>query len=479
MLLGLAMLCVACGAAQQTFTVELATPIFTTDPRYLSFTMDAYSMTDWAEANGTIFGNPTALALASHLAPAVLRFGGTEADLLEYVMCQLDNAFDAGSAIDATTTILNCSQWLAITRFAQLAGVDLMFTVNVATRTSEGAWNSSNFEQLYRFTQEQGLQVVAWELGNEPNDLEAAVGVYVTPQQMAADYATLRTIVGTAAIMGPATSNDEAAFEYLCQFAQSVKQYTDALSVFTYHHYYGPGPGLNISYFYNVTVMDSLIAILEAGQHCTQTIPDIEVWLGETATTALGGTEGISDTFVNGFLWLDKLCIAPLFGISVAARQDLYFGSYGLLGDGARPNPDYWLSVLFKQLVGPRVLSVEGSTAPGRTLRVYAFCTRQDGPLAFPPGAVTVVAINTNNLTAEFSISAAPVSLVRYEYHLTSPGSQLNSASVLLNGVALSASSQGALPAFNGTRVEGLAPFTMSPLSFAFFVLEGMNAPAC
>eukprot|EP00042_Codosiga_hollandica_P038173 m.307857 g.307857 ORF g.307857 m.307857 type:complete len:191 (+) comp55324_c0_seq3:120-692(+) len=113
--------------------------------------------------------------------------------------------------------------------------------------------------------------------------------------------------------MGPATSNDEAAFEYLCQFAQSVKQYTDALSVFTYHHYYGPGPGLNISYFYNVTVMDSLIAILEAGQHCTQTIPDIEVWLGETATTALGGTEGISDTFVNGFLWSVALFSVPSF----------------------------------------------------------------------------------------------------------------------------------------------------------------------
>jgi hypothetical protein len=52
-----------------------------------------------------------------------------------------------------------------------------------------------------------------------------------------------------------------------------------------------------------------------------------------------GGTNGASNTYASGFSYLDKLCLAANFNISVVARQDLWGGNYGLLDNQNNSNP--------------------------------------------------------------------------------------------------------------------------------------------
>jgi heparanase 1 len=133
---------------------------------------------------------------------------------------------------------------------------------------------------------------------------------------------------------------------------------------------------------------------------------------------------------------------------------------------------DYWTSVLFKQLVGTRVLSVANSTQLGRTLRVYAFCSRNI------TGGVVVAAININTTPQNFDFLDFPV-YPRLEYQLTAPGGNMSSANINLNGNTLFASDTGALPNLSPVQYDTNLPIMMGPLSYGYFVFPEANAPAC
>ena len=201
------------------------------------------------------------------------------------------------------------------------------------------------------------------------------------------------------------------------------------------------------------------------------------LFLGETSSTYGGGTGNVSASFAAGFMWLDKLCLAPLFNVSLVARQTLYGSRYALVGSGAEndfwPNPDYFTSILFKRLVGTKTLTVHDWHTPLRTLRVYSFCS------AHTPGAVTIIALNLRNVTASLTFSGVSSSH-RAEYLLTSDPETIVSRSIFLNGTPLNVT----LPHFDLPPLEPLlrsndAPFHMPPLSYAFVELVNAKVPSC
>ena len=103
-----------------------------------------------------------------------------------------------------------------------------------------------------------------------------------------------------------------------------------------------------------------------------------------------GGAALLSSSFVSGFMWLDKLGIAAYHHKKVF-RQDFVGRNYCLLDENAYPLPDYWLSALYKRLVGIQVLNVKGALESGRQVRVYAHCAKSP----YPKGSVVLIILNT------------------------------------------------------------------------------------
>jgi heparanase 1 len=64
---------------------------------------------------------------------------------------------------------------------------------------------------------------------------------------------------------------------------------------------------------------------------------------GETGSAYGGGAPGLSDRYVAGFLWLDKLGMAARLGVDVVVRQSLSGANYGLLDPQMEPLPVSWM----------------------------------------------------------------------------------------------------------------------------------------
>jgi hypothetical protein len=108
--------------------------------------------------------------------------------------------------------------------------------------------------------------------------------------------------------------------------------------------------------------------------------------IGETGECVRGGCEGppenataslevgagggpihpsYSEGFVDGFLYLDKLGLAAALNVSAIMKEKLFGSNDGLVNPLLYPQPPYWVSLVHKQLLGPRVLA---DSMPMRTL---------------------------------------------------------------------------------------------------------------
>jgi heparanase len=135
---------------------------------------------------------------------------------------------------------------------------------------------------------------------------------------------------------------------------------------------------------------------------------------------------------------------------------------------------------VWKQLFGTRVLDVENSLTTGRSVRVYAFCTNTNSD--YPSGSVTVLALNVNNSTQSFNIDLLGLtasSYTRDEFHFTAPNSDITSPNINLNGNTLYLQPGNELPAFVPVQASSDDAVTLAPLSVAYIVLAGVNAPGC
>jgi hypothetical protein len=173
----------------------------------------------------------------------------------------------------------------------------------------------------------------------------------------------------------------------------------------------------------------------------------------------------VSDAFASSLWWLDELGKMARRGTPVVVRQSLTGADYGLLAEPSlTPRPDYFASVLWRKLMGTRVLAAQAAPP---TLRVYAHCAQTGS------GAVTVLLINLDSARPA-SIALDGVDATGAELYAVAADS-LTSATARLNGQPLAVDDAGALSPLQPSR----GAIALEPESYAFVVLPRAGAAAC
>jgi hypothetical protein len=485
--------------------LNLATPVATVDPRYLGVAVDTAQVvgaTFWSPDAGPEvpggshpvapydFARPRLRRLAQELAPAYLRIGGTTADKVFYDLS--DTPVAAPPA--PYRAVLTRAQWDGVNAFAAALDYRVLFSLNAGPgpRDANDVWQPDNARALLEYTRSRQYPVALWDFGNEANAFPVTIGpgYSVSAAQLASDAAAVRALVDatTPGVLLAAPSS--AVWPVLGELFPLSTEFLAsgggrAIDVVTWHYYPQQSHRCLLATRRasadrmldpeTLDELDTWAARVESARD--RYARGKPVWLGESGNAQCGGEPGVSDAFVSGFWWLDQLGRLARRGESVFVRQTLSGSNYGLIDEATlTPRPDYWTAVLWRRLIGVRVLDAR-SGADSR-FRVYAHCARPGAPDA-RPGAVTLVVLNLD------PSSAASLVLDAYGdsaevYELSSP--DVTSAEIRLNGGTLRAADDGAPPAMAPSVVHRSATglrARFGPATYGFVVLPDASAQAC
>ena len=184
--------------------------------------------------------------------------------------------------------------------------------------------------------------------------------------------------------------------------------------------------------------------------------PQLQLWMGETA--GAGGACANSDTvigkYVGVFWYADKLGAAAASKHSVVLKQEFTDAVVAKEGGGVTVVPLFWVSQLWRAVMGQNVLSVAGDRTG--TVRVYAH--------QHSTGGAGVVIINVGdsaavvNLTVTAGGGGGGSASSYASYILTSypDPTDVGATEVALNGQQLILGEDGAVPSFGaGKQVAG------------------------
>lgn len=359
-----------------------------------------------------------------------------------------------------------------------------MFGLNALLRRAGLRWDSSNAKQLLGYCAQRSYNI-SWELGNEPNSFRKKSGIYIDGFQLGRDFIHLRQLLSQyplyrhAELYGPDVGQPRKHTQSLLR--SFLKSGGKAIDAVTWHHYYVNGRSATREDFLSPDVLDSFAtAVHDVLEIVEATVPGKKVWLGETSSAYGGGAPQLSNTYVAGFMWLDKLGLAARHGIDVVMRQVFFgAGSYHLVDASFTPLPDYWLSLLYKRLVGTRVLEASVERADARRLRIYLHCTNPRHP-KYREGDVTLFALNLSNVTQRLQLPKRLWSKSVDQYLLLPHGKDsILSREVQLNGRLLRMVDDETLPALHEMALAPGSMLGLPAFSYGFYVIRNAKAIAC
>ncbi|XP_048250661.1 heparanase-like [Haliotis rufescens] len=262
--------------------------------------------------------SPQLKTLARAFSPCILRIGGTDADGVTFT--------PSLQAPNVSNSVLTGHVWDEINNFTKDVGWDLIFGLSVLQR-KDGHWDPSNADQLLDYTSQKGHDIYGFELGNEPINLPDHYNTSISGAQLGRDFLTFhdnlrkRPYFKDTLILGPDIFHIEKGISFMRDFLTSG----GALSVdaITFHHCFGNGKEGRLADFTDPVFMDRLKVALDTVCNATSDAPaGTPLWLGETGSFFDHGVMNMTNTYVDGFLWLDKLGLSAQSGITKVIRQD-------------------------------------------------------------------------------------------------------------------------------------------------------------
>lgn len=475
-----------CGA----LSIDGSAAVHTLAPYYASFNID--SSTD-REFFMLRFDDPALLAAAAGLSTgggSHVRFGGTGNNALTYAVPGAPPCQPKGSG----HTCLNESHWRGVAGLAAAAQSPIIFGVNFfpGGKSSNATFDPTNAVQFFTWALQAGLPPI-WgvENGNEINRLvtaeQQAAGLLALDDALARVYgASPRPVlIGPDAlglhslIAPPGAIPTGVILKYLTDFVAAMK---GRLRAVTHHEYIE----INATNVLEPAFMDTTLQLANAVVAAVRVVSaTVEVWAGEVGPHngeggpgdgRLGNCSGnkVCGRWGSALWYADSMASKALAGYAAYCRQDFVGADYGLLNfTTLAPAPDYWLLVLWKRLVGARVLSI--ATPPADPLvRAYAFCG------ARAPGTVAVLLVHLGTAPACVDPPGiADPTQPRLEYALTPTEGTVESPGAALNGGApLALGAGGALPPLEGKAVPAGAPIILAPLSVTIVEIRSSVA-AC
>ncbi|BFZ23698.1 hypothetical protein BsWGS_26736 [Bradybaena similaris] len=475
--------------------VNLTSSLHECEEKFLSVTIDSNSVRyRWSQFN---FTSEKLQNLAAALAPCDIRLGGTDADFLifdpngtnysegkqktEDIYGNDDRLYSdfSNPSVRPDNFTMTGKDWDILTTFLAKVGWDLMFDFNLF-RWKDGLWDPSNADLLLNYSSQRGIKIPYFQLGNEPNAYQHNFNLTISPETLVEDFRILKKLISkyplynTSLLYGPDVTNinaHNAAAQYLTGFLSSGAY--DVVAGISLHHYYLNGRTATQGQFLNITVLNSLKSLLQLAIDIDKLSPrQLPILLSETSSCYGGGAPGLSNAYVSSFLWLDKLGLSAQYGVSKVFRQTFAAGSYGLLDPSMRPNPDYFVTVLFRRLIQGPVFNVS-SDPPDPQLRVFAHCARKN---IYQDGDLVIYYLNLQDRYVNLDLPQ--FQHADLDLYLFTPGDDagLKSRYVKLNGNLL------LMP---GSTLPPLTPkphtgtVTVSPTSFGFIVVPNFNVTLC
>ncbi|XP_032889961.1 inactive heparanase-2 [Amblyraja radiata] len=377
--------------------------------------------------------------------------------------------------------------------FAECSGLHLIFGLNALQRNSDNSWNGSSGLSLLKYCASKKYNI-SWELGNEPNSYRSMVGRTINGSRLGKDYVQLKNLLQSvrfytkASLYGPNIGRPRRnAAGLLDRFMKTAGTVINAV---TWQHYYIDGQTVKVTDFMKTRLLDTLSEQIAKVQRIVNShAPGKKVWLAGVGPSWAGGTSNLSDTFAAGFLWLNTLGMSAKQGMDVVVRNSFFDHGYNHLVDqNFNPLPDYWLSLLYKRLVGNKVLMIQVAglqrrPRPGRVirdkLRIYAHCT-QSRNHNYLRGSITIYIINLHRSRKKIKLAGALRDKTVHQYLFQPHGDQgLLAKSVQLNGRPLVMEDDETFPEMKPRTLRAGRMVVIPPLSIGFYVVKNANAPSC